>query len=256
MSDTEGVKRERKRKTSDYEKLYSRFYSRIKELYEAQKASGRGITSQKKLAERLDVHPTTISYWKNSSALPSMDMVYKIAEVFNVSIDSLFAEDSFSSSYYKVTINTYTDALRVLLKLDEAGLINQYPCEDYFLRYLLIECKRIKGRTNIAEERRAERLKMIYKDFDVPFIRGYDETLYQALADKYEAFDEYNTYLNVLNAAMDYAANKDDHDEIESYYMQWLDKNNPKKYQELYGGAGAMPDYSDDEDDIFDAGSQ
>ena len=47
MSDTEGVKRERKRKTSDYEKLYSRFSSRIEELYEAQKASGRGITSQK-----------------------------------------------------------------------------------------------------------------------------------------------------------------------------------------------------------------
>lgn len=48
---------------------------------------------QSDLAHRLCVKPNTISYWENGKYEPSFDMLQKMADVFDVSIDYLLGRD-------------------------------------------------------------------------------------------------------------------------------------------------------------------
>ena len=48
-----------------------------------------GLT-QSELGAKLDINPKVISKWENGESLPSCDLLPAIADVFNISIDSLF----------------------------------------------------------------------------------------------------------------------------------------------------------------------
>lgn len=49
--------------------------------------------SQEILARRLDVSRQTIYNWESNSAMPSADKLSKLSEIFNVPIESFFAEE-------------------------------------------------------------------------------------------------------------------------------------------------------------------
>ena len=48
--------------------------------------------SQRALGERLGVCNQTVSFWESGSREPDLDMLVKLAEVFNVSVDLLLCE--------------------------------------------------------------------------------------------------------------------------------------------------------------------
>lgn len=68
----------------------SDFYKRLKEL-----RANAGLT-QKELADSLNVTQTAITYWENEKREPSLDMIAKIADYFNVSVESLLTKDEYT----------------------------------------------------------------------------------------------------------------------------------------------------------------
>lgn len=64
-----------------------RFSNRLKELRQ-----NRDVM-QLELAKTLNVHKTTISNWENGKRFPDEDMLNKIAEYFNVSMNYLLGKD-------------------------------------------------------------------------------------------------------------------------------------------------------------------
>jgi DNA-binding XRE family transcriptional regulator len=56
----------------------------------------RGL-SRKELAERVDVNPQTIGFLERGSYSPSVELALKLARVFGVPVDALFALDPFPS---------------------------------------------------------------------------------------------------------------------------------------------------------------
>lgn len=52
---------------------------------------GEGL-SQRALGERVGVCNQTVSFWESGSREPDLDMLVKLAEVFNVSVDLLLCE--------------------------------------------------------------------------------------------------------------------------------------------------------------------
>lgn len=50
--------------------------------------------SQVELAKRLNVSKQTVSNWENENILPSIEMLIKLAEVFNVTTDYLLGKDN------------------------------------------------------------------------------------------------------------------------------------------------------------------
>ena len=49
--------------------------------------------SQSEVAKQLSVTRQTISNWENGKSYPSIEMLSKVSEVYQVSIDSLLSED-------------------------------------------------------------------------------------------------------------------------------------------------------------------
>lgn len=56
----------------------------------------RGL-SRKELAECVDVNPQTIGFLERGSYSPSVELALKLARVFGVPVDALFALDPFPS---------------------------------------------------------------------------------------------------------------------------------------------------------------
>ncbi len=52
---------------------------------------GKG-RSQRALGERVGVRNQAVSFWESGSREPDLDMLVKLAEVFNVSVDLLLCE--------------------------------------------------------------------------------------------------------------------------------------------------------------------
>lgn len=71
------------------------FNKRIKLLREANKLS------QVELAEQIGVKKQTISNWENDNILPSIDMLIKVCNFFNVSSDYMLGLDS--KTYIEIT---------------------------------------------------------------------------------------------------------------------------------------------------------
>lgn len=92
------------------------FSSRIKEL-----RSTIGLT-QTEFAEKINTTQATLSSYENTDKTPSLDIVKKIAEVFTVSVDWLLGLSDI------IDVNdsprTYSDIIRILIKLESANLVN------------------------------------------------------------------------------------------------------------------------------------
>ncbi len=71
------------------------FNKRIKLLREANKLS------QVELADKIGVKKQTISNWENDNILPSIDMLIKVCNFFNVSSDYMLGLDS--KTYIEIT---------------------------------------------------------------------------------------------------------------------------------------------------------
>ena len=71
------------------------FSDRIKMLREASKLS------QVQLAQKIGVTKQTVSNWENDNILPSVEMLVKVCEFFNVSTDYILGLDD--KTYIEVT---------------------------------------------------------------------------------------------------------------------------------------------------------
>ena len=69
------------------------FSERLKELRKA-----RGVT-QEQVADRLGVKKPSISNWENDNIMPSVDMLIKIADYFQVSTDFLLGRENSIEDY-------------------------------------------------------------------------------------------------------------------------------------------------------------
>lgn len=65
---------------------YNLFGKNLKNLRFGEGASRRA------LGERVGVRNRTVSFWESGSREPDLDMLVKLAEVFNVSVDLLLCE--------------------------------------------------------------------------------------------------------------------------------------------------------------------
>ena len=109
--------------------------SRIKELRKA-----RGMT-QEQLAERVGISFQAVSKWENNIALPDITLVPKLAQIFGVSTDTLFAYDR---EKIREEIDQYVHRSWSLRETDpeegrrvlEEGL-QKYPENDLLLENLL-----------------------------------------------------------------------------------------------------------------------
>lgn len=73
--------------------------------------------TQREFAKKAGCTAATLSAYENGSKSPSLEIVKGIAEAFHVSIDWLCGLSE--KRNYNDTIETYGDAIRLLLKLDE-----------------------------------------------------------------------------------------------------------------------------------------
>ena len=65
--------------------------------------------NQVQLADKLGVKKQSISNWENDNIMPSVEMLVKIADYFNVSTDFLLGRDSQTDSEsYSVDVNGLT----------------------------------------------------------------------------------------------------------------------------------------------------
>lgn len=65
-----------------------------------------GLT-QSELGEKLDINPKVISKWENGESLPPCDLLPAIADVFNISIDTLFERFCDDHADIKTIIRKY-----------------------------------------------------------------------------------------------------------------------------------------------------
>ena len=70
--------------------------NRVKLLRQSKKMS------QSQLADRLGVKKQTVSNWENDNIMPSVEMVVKVADYFNVSTDYLLGRDEAARDGAKV----------------------------------------------------------------------------------------------------------------------------------------------------------
>lgn len=56
------------------------------------------------LAKQVELTPTGICYWESGKALPSLQTVQKLANIFNVSTDYLIGNDNCTTSEYDMLI--------------------------------------------------------------------------------------------------------------------------------------------------------
>lgn len=54
--------------------------------------------TNRELAKRIDVCPASISAYKTSRCLPSLDVMFRLADVFDVSVSALLVEPSITKS--------------------------------------------------------------------------------------------------------------------------------------------------------------
>ena len=65
-----------------------KYGNKIREL-----RTGMNLTQQQ-LADKLNVSAKTVSHWETGYTLPDMEMMMKLSEVFNVSLNDLVSENS------------------------------------------------------------------------------------------------------------------------------------------------------------------
>ena len=58
--------------------------------------------TQEQLADKLGVTKQSVSNWKNGNIMPSVEMLEKIADYFNVSVDYLLGRNVFEQSSLSV----------------------------------------------------------------------------------------------------------------------------------------------------------
>jgi transcriptional regulator with XRE-family HTH domain len=94
------------------------FFTRLEELC---KAKGKSTTA---VCAEIGIAKTTVSYWRNKAdVIPKQDVLIRIANYFNVSVDYLLGEEDKNK---KTTDNDgLTDAEKELLKLFNAVPENQ-----------------------------------------------------------------------------------------------------------------------------------
>lgn len=83
--------------------------------------------SQEDLAKKLGVEFATISHWENKRREPKMDMVVKIASVFNIDEDILFSDLTENNSLDKNLQSDYAilfDKISELSDADRELIIN------------------------------------------------------------------------------------------------------------------------------------
>ena len=67
--------------------------------------------TNQELAKRIDVCPASISEYETSRCLPSLDVMFRLADVFNISVAALFVEPSITKSDI-----SYADALNMIIE--------------------------------------------------------------------------------------------------------------------------------------------
>lgn len=67
--------------------------------------------SNRELAKRIDVCPASISAYETSRCLPSLDVMFRLADVFDIPVTALFGEPSTTKSEI-----SYADALNVIIE--------------------------------------------------------------------------------------------------------------------------------------------
>ena len=98
------------------------FSKRLKELRLA------NSETQQKFASNVGSTPATISAYENGTKNPSLEIVANIATEYNVSLDWLCGIEKREAKY---NIKTFTDVIKILFALDDAGLnLTLSNCED------------------------------------------------------------------------------------------------------------------------------
>jgi len=111
----------------------SKFAERLKELRER-----RGL-SQYKLAELLGVSPSTVAAWEVGRNEPSYDMLRKIADVFEVSVDYLLGKtDEPIPAYKKIEDYPWYRAVKHIPVYNgaNAGDVGSFPDGSTVLRWI------------------------------------------------------------------------------------------------------------------------
>ena len=82
---------------------------------------------QKELAEKIGVSPTIVNAYYNAEKIPSVEIVYKIAEVFNVSMDWLYKRTENRDVSFKgiesMEFKTYSDVIKTIEKMKKVRIM-------------------------------------------------------------------------------------------------------------------------------------
>lgn len=117
-------------------------------LYELRKASG---LSQEQLAKQIDVSRQTISNWESDIALPNLEKIIAISDLFQISLDQLLKGEQQKHSqetsieelakmnweYRKKTIAFIVGIILIVLGIMTYVLVNAITAVGYGLGYIL-----------------------------------------------------------------------------------------------------------------------
>lgn len=100
------------------------FAKRLREL--------RGERTQAEVAEKLGLKPSTYTSYENSICEPSMANLIKMADFYNVSLDTLFGRESVKDSFTKGFVAGHLVSLQIEIKNSIDEVINEIIADGLF----------------------------------------------------------------------------------------------------------------------------
>lgn len=172
----------------------------------------RGLT-QEQLANLLNVSVSAVSKWELGNNCPNLELLPSLAEIFQISIDSLFGyEKSYKNLDKEIDkINSLLEKEKFKAAIEEAlSVLRRYPNDIRINKVLADSYYSLCFSTNIDDEKKENAEKSIYyyeksiELFDDMQVHEYTkEDLYFNIATLY-ALDEMKMYDEAINILEQY----------------------------------------------------
>ena len=175
--------------------------------------------TQENVAEILGVSATTINRWLNDKkSTPPVYHLPAVAKMLGLTVDALLSGNEVMID--QTISSTYSKSFLAIVELSDHYLIGPFSC-DPFLSWLL---SKKAGIDRIAKRRKGKQdewMNRVLSDFDKPLISPYLTQYIELFKYEYEDFDEYSTYIAVLNLFEEYGQDEQKTAEIDELIQRW-----------------------------------
>lgn len=215
-------KKTRRRKGNDYSKLCDSICRSTQViLQDPQKR-----VTNKEISSFTGASQTSVSNWLAGKSLPSVEQLYKLSQLFNVSPDWLL-EIRQEEVLLNIEKQTYWQALWLFKALISWEIIDVSSIKDPFLHYLVKEAIEIENMPKLSREKADNWYDRVKKDYSIPMLKSYVIFHgYRRICEEFVEINKYDTYLLRMRALQDWQNSLGEYDFInyDASLTEWLEE--------------------------------